>query len=277
MQLPSRKAQIIIGGILISVLCFFVYEVSAQMKGENTALKKFSASIGIGTDDTAQAKSDLPQGLWAGASTTDESVNAETAKFLDPNNITNKIAQNLSIAMLSKDANGSLSQTPDAELVGEALKDITVDINVTQYDQSNISIFTPKNKDEIKNYANKIASIYRNEAAKLVNRKDFPSNEEAIAFYEQISKQMLSVPVPVELAQPHLDLINNFSASYSVLKEINNYQKDPAKGVLSIKTFEELESGRGDITTKIVNYFKINGIIFENNEAGKIWYETATI
>lgn len=276
MQLPSKKAQIVIGVILVSVLCFFVYEASAQFRGKETALKKLGASIGIGSNSN-ENNSNLPRGLWQGASTTDETIDPETAKYLDLNNVTNTIAKNLSMSLLAKDASGGLEQASDEEIISDALKDIKIDIKVTQYNQNQISTFSPKNKDEIKDYANRIAQIYREQGDKLVNRKDFPSNEEAIAFYQAVAEEMTKVPVPIEIAQAHLDLINNFSASYSVLTEINGYQNDPAKGVLSIKTFEEIEAARGETVNQLINYFKINGIIFEKTDAGYTWYQTVSI
>ncbi len=278
-SLPSKKVLYGMISVLTAFFLFFGAQFVLANKERFFSKKTDTAHITVDnrTNNPSQnsaSLSNLPSGLWAGASTTDDTLSPAQAALLDPNNLTTRIAQGLSTEILAKGQSGSLESSDDTEIINKALENLNVNIDVVQYNQSNISIFSPKNKDEIKDYANKTAEIYVNEGKSLTNRNSFPTNEEGILFYNTLAKKLLSVPVPTEIAQAHLDLINNFSASYGALIVVNQYKKDPAKGVLAIKSFSDLESNRASITDKIVNYFKINGIIFNTNDAGALWYKT---
>jgi hypothetical protein len=54
-------------------------------------------------------------------------------------------------------------------------------------------------------------------------------------------------------------------------EEVNNYNSDPVKSLFAIKKMKENSKGQTELYQSLANYFKDNGIIFQDSNAIIFW------
>lgn len=142
-----------------------------------------------------------------------------------------------------------------------------------RYSIKDIKIYVPTNNNEIKEYGNMFAKNYLTALAPVVNAPSKYSGDiSAIGeIYKQISKNLLEMKVPNEVAINHLQVINDFSLMADTFPLINGQEKDPVKALLGLRLVQDSMTNVPQMFIQINKYFKQNAIIFDKSEPGSIW------
>ena len=97
------------------------------------------------------------------------------------------------------------------------------------------------------------------------------SNEDSLAAYAASIETLKAAKVPASLGFNHLQVLNNFNASLQMLILLSEYEKDPVKGLIALKSFQVNAENAVALFDTIASELKKNDIIFDKTEPGYIW------
>ncbi|HEY1037095.1 MAG TPA: hypothetical protein VGE62_00770 [Candidatus Paceibacterota bacterium] len=148
----------------------------------------------------------------------------------------------------------------------------TKDLPKYRYNLSNIRLFIAKDTNEIKNYGEKFAIEYIGGLMPVnAEPEKYQSLKNLALVYKNVADRLLSVQVPDKVANLHLELTNSFQLLSELLPIIEDQTKDPLKSLLALSMVQEAMSKQVTLFTDIRNFFNQNGIIYGDQEMGRVW------
>jgi hypothetical protein len=97
------------------------------------------------------------------------------------------------------------------------------------------------------------------------------SNKDSLSRYSKTIESLRAMNAPSTLGLTHLQVLNNFNASYQMLVLLAEYEKDPIKGLVALKSLQTNNKNAITLFETIASELKNNDIIFDKTEAGYIW------
>ena len=272
------KNVLILGSLCVALIAGLVaYKIAANhrenlVERQKTALGvSFSAS---GTQDTSQ----IIAGALADAQINTLGATATNPFAVTPNDtMTDRISKQLFTSYLqSQQADGDIT-ADSAAAIADDLVNNNIDVsqlpkqNTYTYNQTRI--VAGSSKTPLQQYGNAVAAVIRTNFLIVSNNKARYSNDliGLATIYKNIGAQLMTQPVPADLAQNHLILANSYAGASEAMKMISDQAKDPVKALLGVKTFKETGQVQAEIYTDLAQYFQTNGILFDSSEPGSLW------
>lgn len=263
-QRPSAKifALSIAAFLIVGSAVYLKFFSPAAQDGAST-LSYENALQAAAIDPVAQA---LQNELLKPPSTDTAFVSEE---FGEDDNLTTRFAKSTFASYMSLQ-NAGASDADSQEVVVKNMVDrASVIEDAPKYSLAQIKVFTPKNKDEIRNYGNSFSKIINDYLGLIAKDPKKYSSMNAIAdLYEKISEDLHNLPAPKDLASSHLQMTNYFFALSKDYRTIEIYKDDPLKALLAIKEVKKIDEESPKLFAVYSNYFKDNGILFTKDEAG---------
>ena len=83
--------------------------------------------------------------------------------------------------------------------------------------------------------------------------------------------ELSRLSAPKDLAENHMEILNNYMASSDGLKGIGTLLTDPVMGMIGTQRHAEAEQNEKLLLKKIAENLFGSGIIFSENESGIFW------
>ena len=185
----------------------------------------------------------------------------------DPDNLTHSVSKDLFAKFMSLQTGGNLNEETQTELISSVISNIDPGSIPPRYTNADV-IISNTNSTTLRSYGNEVAS------ALLVlenNIKGNPSNTATLSYYKATIDSLRRIQVPGSLGLTHLQLLNNFNASYQMVVLLANSQNDPVKGLVAMKSLQSNTESGVNLFKNIASELQNNDIIFEKTEAGYIW------
>ena len=199
-------------------------------------------------------------------------------------NQTDLTSKNLFTQYISLQQSGNLNSETSQTLVN----DISSQIKITpekQFALADLNVVQNPTTVDLKNYANKfwvIRNKYKNLYIQNISANEDTSvvsaNSGAVQglfragdLYIQMAVELVSIPVPKELANIHLKLINNYEVSGTSLKRLDKIDADPIVTVTGLNTYSKYSDYEDTMLRILANYFSASGIIFSSVDPGIGW------
>lgn len=193
----------------------------------------------------------------------------------DGDTLTDSLSKEIFTSYMQSDSQGLLDSPAGANQIAEkVISNIdTQKLPQNTYTFEQIQIFNPKIAGDLYTYGNTYAKA---EVGNLSVIRDNPEKYEndliAIAdVYKKISVDLMKVKTPLIIAVNHLAIANAYGMMAESLINISNSQSDPLKATLSIKVFKEAASTQSENYLEIASYLQDNGIIFPENQLGRMF------
>lgn len=269
-KLPSRNV-LSLGAVCLSL----IVGVSIYNYTKSQSFRESSIIAATGGEESVQDQALIQQAI--AQSQVDSFTSTSTNPF-DPSpndNLTDSLSKRLFAGYLSYDQNGQLdTQSGVDELSNKIVSSIQPkDIPSPDYSLNDAKVFTPKSSDEVRAYGNAIALAILNNFV-VVNNNPALYNSDLLAYvpvYKKTASDLMKISVPSTLLEDHVSLANTYVISAKAFPDINDQHKDPLKALVSLKSLKDSTDQQNVLFTDIENYFNTNGIIFNNDEPGKIW------
>lgn len=185
---------------------------------------------------------------------------------IDPDTITAKTSVELAKQVFNKQLNkGEIS-------IEEIISNAQSEIKISQkYDAKNLLIISNSTQEDIRNYGNNFATVYKEEILKMANSLD-KSVDMFVAGYKNLSLRMSAIRVPQEIANIHNEFINNIDLAADIIKVISESNEDPVKSYLFLPKYNEASDKIVLQQKQIELYLNNSGIIFNEDEPGYILF-----
>jgi len=201
----------------------------------------------------------------------------------DSNNLTQSAGIELFTQYSSLKQTDSYNATNVDLLADRVVRELQANIKHDAYIAGNLSVLNGANAEAIRAYGNALAGIrdmyfeeYKKspvESPSGAGIKDpvfIEGMKRVSSIYLQMSKDLMALPVPYEIASTHLDLANNYLNSSITLNE-TVAGSDPLKSATALGTYVKLQAEESNILASVSLYFQQSGIIFTTDEAGSFW------
>lgn len=167
-------------------------------------------------------------------------------------------------------------------LVSEEIQNKKV---IQYYFPKDIKTFPSDNKLLLKSYGNSFASIktkYEKQylenplvreggTVNLTDPEFLKGLIRVSEVYKNMALELSKIAAPKDLAETHLEILNNYMASSDGLKEMSALSTDPVLGMIGTQRHMEAEEKGKDLLKTVAENLFENGIIFSKNEAGNMW------
>lgn len=130
------------------------------------------------------------------------------------------------------------------------------------------------NKENLGKYAEEVAIIYTDYLTQIDNIKNLPDEEylnRVSELYSNLSNVLSQINIPAPVKNVHVELLNAIYNKSLSLKSFSDYESDPLKTFLSVKTIREADAKETDVLISLNDYFEDNDIIFTDNKIIRFW------
>lgn len=271
----SHNKVLILGAICISILAGVLSYRIADI--QNKKARNIPAKLSDAFNLTGGAEDEVLNKMLSAIDNSNQLLNIPSEEedpftITDKDSATSRLAKQVYYDYVNQEAgNSDLTVTDIAQ---NALSQLSSgDLPKAKYNLNNILFTNQSSKEDLRLYGNNFAEIYTRNLTTVANNQEKYSNSlpSLADVYENISKEMLKIKVPVQIASSHLAVVNNFQIMADSFRLIDKQSQDPVKSLLGVKAAKEASEDNDQMFINIGKYFNNNAIIFGNNEVGEIW------
>lgn len=156
---------------------------------------------------------------------------------------------------------------------------------VQYYFSKDIKTFPSDDKILLKLYGDSFASIKKKyekqyldnplvkkgETANLIDPAFLQGLVRASDIYKNMTLELSKIAVPKDLADTHMEILNNYMASSDGLKELSVLSTDPVMGMIGMQRHTEATIKEKDLLVTVAENLFGKGIIFSEDEDGYMW------
>ncbi len=267
-QLPNRRV-LILGAVCLSLVAI---TLSQKVSTNKKLLAKQSELLATAGQDEASTLSDK-RILDAIEEATLASVYSTSSNpFLTSPNDT--LSDRFSKNIVSAYAKYQSGLATEEQISNEVISDIdTSGAPKEKYTLAQIQIFTPKDKQDVKDYVNNFAREFLLATEPVVkDPAKYNSNINMMApIYQNIAQRLIKIKVPSSIAIPHLKIANSYQIQADSFFLISGQEKDPVKALVGLSAMKESAIEQQKAFNILTDYIKQNDIIFNEGEPGNFF------
>ena len=204
--------------------------------------------------------------------------NAQTA------NVTDSIGRSLLINVTDASAQGlGADQPTQDQLVAAAMQQIqNISAQSKQYSIADLKVVADS-KDAVHTYGNGLAlALSKHPHASVgetltilgsqINGQSTDLAQLGIIAkeYEALASDLAAVPVPVSLAQYHMQAINDDETMAASFAHMETISSDPMRGLAGLKIFNDTAQDEQGVFISIAQVFAKDGILFTKDDPGAL-------
>jgi hypothetical protein len=185
----------------------------------------------------------------------------------DPNNISNKVSHDLFSKFMALQNSGNLDEDSQAQVINDVITNIDPGSIPPRYSLTDVRV-VDTNTASLRAYGNQVAEAVLNLGKTITPNS---SNKDSLSQYVKTIESLRAMNTPATLGLNHLQILNNFNATYQMLALLAEYEKDPIKGLVALKSIQTNNKNSVALFETIASELKNSDIIFDKTEAGNIW------
>ncbi|MGE5540828.1 MAG: thrombospondin type 3 repeat-containing protein [Bacillota bacterium] len=237
------------------------------------------------TDGEAVAQGLVRPRFASATSTPTSSAPGVTAA---PETITDQFARTLFAQYLSQ--RGNTSPTPDEiqKFVTGAIEDLAASrSHPDTYLASQVQV-TGSGPEALRVYAAAVENVFVTYTvpmdqpeemyfADAINKSDDVSLAKVVAIgnsYAQISRGIMKIPVPQELAAAHLKLANALMHVSESVADMGTFKTDPVRAMLGLYDHEQFAASAVQALSTMNGVFKAESVVLSAGESGSSFYQS---
>ena len=285
--LPSAQFSVITLSLLLSAGLVYGAEIITQPPASSATVSAVATPASGTNSEDWQATLDAIETQNASSSLTGvapETV-AEMLAAAQSSNITDSVGKSILINLSNAKSQGLGDDTPTQDqIISDAAAEVAATKPAHQYTAADLTIVADSNAS-LKAYGNGVMQILDNhptasEEPTLTAIDNAISKNDASALnalppigaaYQDITTQLLALPVPQTLSPLHLSIVNAYATIAATYPDMQASITDPLRGIVGIQTYEAQLQMLGKVFTNIAQDLSKDGILFNKDESGSIW------
>jgi len=278
--------------ITIAIICILAVGFASAYAFINTKNPK-SQTISIDSSGTNGSTTTINNTDWknqflnisSSSDTTLGSNSNKTSELDSPTTLTDKLSRDFFARYIQLKQN-SLDNNPQLvqDTIDETLANTQSSATSTKtYSENDITILTDSSNASIHSYANAVGDIFIkygptqnpvNIAYSAFDKNDMSllaQIDPITSSLQKILSLLLVTPVPQNLSQNHLDLINGVSSMVYVSQGLRNIEGDPMQSMVSLSIYDTAQTKSMTALSNIKDYLQTNKITFTPSEPGLLF------
>ena len=188
------------------------------------------------------------------------------------------VSDRLSIDLFAKYLNlkqqGTVSVENQEKLVTEVSQKATADARLQDnFDMSELSI-TGSTKETVSQYGTDFAQISISYLATMDSYKSLSESQyvsRMAAAYKDFATAMADIAVPTVAQDIHIQIVNQLWRTGIMFETVGDAEEDPLRAMVVIGQYEAGQKQEAALYTSLADYFKTNGIIFNDDATVRFW------
>jgi Bacterial TSP3 repeat len=202
-----------------------------------------------------------------------QNSNATSTDSGDAKTVSEAISRKLFSSTVYLSDTGVLTDSAQQSLITDVMKDLQDSFRFKKYPIEGLTYIETETPETLRFYGDIFASLQIKmvlDMNKKINKiqKDFNVLAD---IYQKQADNLFTIKVPRNIADKHIEIVNNFSRSASVYRAIANEKEDPLVLPLAVKTYEQALVDQANLMSGIADYLQVRGIIYTKDEAGDYW------
>lgn len=235
-------------------------------------------SDGDGTSDGEEVRTGrdpLVEGPNDPLAVPDGPVLFENVKYT-PGSLSEGVSTNIISNYVLLDQVGQLNEetiaTLETQVIDAAYETAQIKDRYSIFD---LTTFPDYEKENVIQYGNTFASMlldYYATFASIKNTDDATYISTISAVFISFAEELSHIPTPAGIAEVHLRFINNTNRVGQAIKILNTSDQDPVRALFALQQYEQSGGEQTQLFVDIANYFRANGILFDENTLGIMWH-----
>ncbi len=286
-MLLSREMLVALGvGIILVAGAFYVGASDETIEGDITVVSRPPERTYIPTKDTdGDGISDWAEELLSDREAISKELGPEEP-YVPPSTLTQKFSIKFFQDYLYSKGLGQYGDNKE-ELAEKAVEVLGNEARDIVYTIDDIVIGSDNSPEALHQYGNRIAQIVvensqptknnvaemdiLNQAMENKNQAKLAELDPIIEAYRQYFEQTKLVPVPPNLVQQHIDLVNVYNAVLNDLLAMRLVFEDPLLALLRVKRYPDDVGGMVYVYYNIDRVLRREGITYEDDEPGALF------
>lgn len=265
MKKPSKKVI----GIIIIATSLVIALIGKDIVTKKSLEKEFGEINGTEIVDNSPVKT-LEQFLLEEAAKNPNKVDYEAPKTFSESVLLGLLGnyEDLKNRSLNTPANIDKLTT---QLAKETVSATTIP---NKYSIYQLKTFPDYKKDDAKEYGNQFAKIitkYTNKHRTIDEKDDMEFVIKYANVFGEEAEELSKISIPRSISDEHLKYINNLYKINILLIKIAQTEEDPILLSLFLNQYNQIREIQPEILSNISYYFKLNDIIFSEDESGILW------
>jgi hypothetical protein len=285
--LPSAQFTVIALSLLFAGGLVYGAELITQPPASSATVSAVTTPASGTSAEDWQATLDAIQAQNASSSLAGAAPQtvAQMLAAAQSSNITNSVGKSILINLSNAKSQGLGDDTPTQnQIISAAAAQVAATKPAHQYTSADLTIVADS-KASLKAYGNGVMQILNahgtaSEQATLTaidnaTSKNDTTTLEALSpigvAYQDITAQLLALPVPKTLSPLHLSVVNAYATIAATYPDMQASLTDPLRGIVGIQTYEAQLDMLGRVFINIAQDLSKNGILFNKDEPGSAW------
>lgn len=191
----------------------------------------------------------------------------------DPISMSDAVARKIFSTLAYVSGDTPLTEDSQQNIIDDVMNQIQTSFTYKEYPASGLSFIEIETPQTFRFYGDIFASLQTKMILDMGKNVNKIQNDFSILadIYQKQADDLYTIKVPKEMAETHLNVVNNFSKSAAVYMAIHNEKKDPLTLPFAVNTYQQATAEQLTSLTKISRFLKNNDIIYSSEEAGGYW------
>jgi hypothetical protein len=231
-------------------------------------------SDGDGTNDGAEVKLNRdPLKTVPDDSTGEKTSTDPNNPTGDPESMSDAVARKIFSTLAYVSGDTPLTEDSQQNIINDVMSQIQTSFTYKEYPLSGLSFIDKETSQTLRFYGDIFASLQVQMILSMGKNVTQIQNDFSILaqIYQKQADDLYTIKVPKEMAEVHLNVVNNFSKSAAVYMAIHNEKKDPLTLPFAVNIYQQATAEQETSLAKIARFLKNNDIIYTSEEAGGYW------
>lgn len=275
---PSKQILITIAVCFSVILGSVAYKVALSQKTE--AIQDSIVAMQGNSTTTGDLIANALQEAQLNALTGENATSANPFDVQSGDTLSDRISKKVFTGYLVAQQSDGVTDESASGVADSVISQINEnDLPQPQFLNSQVKVFKPNSKDQIKQYGNSLAKIILATYQTVANNKA-KYNSDALALaklYKNLGNSIMGQSAPIDMVSNHAGLANSYVLTGQGLEMLAAQDTDPVKALLGLKTIKDVDQSQMQVLINISAYFKKNDIIFTSTDSGSFWNQYANI
>lgn len=188
--------------------------------------------------------------------------------------VTEKLSIDLFSQYLNLKKSNELTEEKQTELVSSVAKNAVEGAEIKDfYFKENLNT-VQSTPESVKKYGDDFAQVSIKYYTKLDSLKNLPEDSylrEISAVYADFASELAQINTPGVTADVHIKIVNRIYQTGTLIKTLIDAKTDPLVVMVAIGHHQKVVASDAQLYTSLAEYFKSNGIIFDNASTIRFW------
>jgi hypothetical protein len=188
--------------------------------------------------------------------------------------VSDKLSVDLFSRYLNLKQKGAITQEQQVQLVDEVAQKVAQEATLEDKYALSDFVVIASSKESVRVYGSEFARLsmmYLNRMESYKTLSEVQYLAKMAATYKEFAAAMSTISVPDVAKDVHIQIVNRLYNAGVMFEVISKSDEDPVSAMVVVGQYQAQQQGEAALYTSLAQYFKNNGIIFDDTATARFW------